>query len=99
MISCYYYEAYATSDVMNSLTNHELSLCLSFYRTNCEEQQRHVSNISVFLLKFNVWEFYVSSLSKNVSLFLRENRESVAISGKLNPIKKNWSKFHMFTIK
>ena len=61
-----------------------------------------VSNISICLLKFNVREFYVSSVSENVRFFLfflRENRASVAISGKLNPIKKNWSKFHMFTIK
>ena len=69
MIACYYYESYAASDVMNALTNNELYLCLSFYRTNCEEQQRHLSSIFVCLLKFNVREFYVSSVSENVKYF------------------------------
>ena len=75
---------------------------------NAKPLLKIVSNISVCLLKFNVREFYVPSVSEKSQLyiyfffffsFLRENRASVAISGKLNPIKKNWSKFHMFTIK
>ena len=67
---------------------------------NAKPLLKIVSNISLCLLKFNVWEFYVSSVSENVRFFfLSENRASVAISGKINPIKKNWSKFHMFTIK